>query len=250
MVKDGTMKPRVALLLVLLTAGGVLTPTLPARAALIGTAEEIRLGREAAADLERRFGVVPDPAATERLTAIGQRLARVSGRPDLPWRFRLLNVRAVNAISLPGGFIYVTRGMLAFISGDDELAFVLAHEVAHVNARHHVQLLEQHFFFTVVITLLFGGDTSAGRIADFVGFLLNRGFTRSLEFAADREGVLFAHRAGFRADAGLRFMERLQAAEGQDPSQFEVLFRTHPGLADRILRVRQQLRTLGYRVPA
>lgn len=138
--------------------------------------------------------------------------------------------------------------MLDFVDSDDELAFVLAHEVAHVNERHHVQLLEQHFLFAIVITVLFGGDATALQIANFVGFLLSRGFTRGSEFEADRVGVALAHRAGVRADAGLRFLKRLRAAEGRDPSQFEVFFRTHPGLADRITRVEEELRRLGYQV--
>lgn len=218
----------------------------PARGALISTQQEIAIGREAARDLESRFGVVRDAPATGRLGAIGGRLAGVSDRRDLPWTFRILNQRAVNAVSLPGGFIYVTRGMLDFVRSEDELAFVLAHEVAHVNQRHHVSLLERHFFMGIVISLLFGGDPTATQVANFVGFLLSRGFSRSAEFEADQVGVRLAHRAGFRADAGLRFMERLRVAEGRDPSQFEVLFRTHPALPDRIVRVREELRRLGY----
>jgi predicted Zn-dependent protease len=87
-------------------------------------------------------------------------------------------------------------------------------------------------------------------VANFVGFLLSRDFSRSAEFEADQVGVRLTHRAGFRADAGLQFMERLRAAEGRDPSQFEVLFRTHPALPDRIVRVREELRRLGYQARA
>ncbi|MDR7470509.1 MAG: M48 family metalloprotease [Armatimonadota bacterium] len=231
----------------LLVAGGV---PRPAHAALISTQQEVAIGREAARDLESRFGVVRDAAETGRLAAIGGRLAAVSDRRDLPWTFRILNQRAVNAVSLPGGFVYVTRGMLDFVRSEDELAFVLAHEVAHVNQRHHVNLLERHFFMGIVISLLFGGDPTATQVANFVGFLLSRGFSRSAEFEADQVGVHFTHRAGFRADAGLQFMERLRAAEGRDPSQFEVLFRTHPALPDRIVRVREELRRLGYQARA
>ncbi len=234
------------LLLILVLMLGIPAPR--TQAALITTQQEVAIGRDAAQELEDRFGVVQDAAQTRRLSAIGARLAAVSDRRDLPWRFRILNQKEVNAISLPGGFIYVTRGMLRFVQSDDELAFVLAHEVAHVNQRHHVNLLERYFFLSIVITLLFGGDTTATQVANFVGFLLSRGFNRGFEFEADRVGVGFAHRGGFRADAGLRFMERLRTAEGRDPSQFEVLFRTHPGLQDRIARVRQHLREMGYQV--
>jgi len=78
--------------------------------------------------------------------------------------------------------------------------------------------------------------------------MMTRGFSRELEFEADRVGVGYAHKAGMNAGAGLAFMERLRVAEGRNPSQFEVLFRTHPALSERMVRVRQQLRGLGYRV--
>src|SRR3990170_6297846 len=99
-----------ALLLILVLMLGIPAPR--AQAALITTQQEIAIGRDAARELEDRFGVVPDAAQTRRLSAIGARLAAVSDRRDLPWRFRILNQKEVNAISLPGGVIYVARGML------------------------------------------------------------------------------------------------------------------------------------------
>lgn len=239
---------RVVLLSVLIPAL-VLTPAAPATAAFISTGQEIQIGRDAAAELEAKFGVVTDPALTVAVTAAGRRLAAASLRRELPWTFRVLNTDVVNAISLPGGFIYVTKGMMTFLRSEDELAFVLGHEVAHVDRRHHVAIIERNFFFSIVLSLLFGGgDTTAGQIANLVGFLLTRGFGREAEFEADRVGVTLVHRAGFNAAAGLLFMERLRSAQGHDPSRFEVLFRTHPALVDRMVRVREQLRDLGYRV--
>jgi predicted Zn-dependent protease len=100
----------------------------------------------------------------------------------------------------------------------------------------------------IVIQIAFGRSPSAAQIADLVRFFLTQGFSRENEFEADRLGVMHAHRATFDASAGLGFMQRLRAAEGRDPSQVEVLLRTHPGLADRVVRVREQLQQLGYRV--
>lgn len=236
------------LVLVLLPAILVAGPAAPAHAALISTQQEIQIGREAAAEIEREFGLVVNPVLNQQVSSVGLRVAAVSARKELPWTFRILNVSEVNAISLPGGFIYVTRGMLSFLRSDDELAFVLAHEIGHVTQRHHVQLIERNFFFSIVVSLIFGQNPTAGQIANLARFFATTGFTRELEFAADRLGVEYTHRAGFDAAAGLVFMERLRTAQGRDPSQFEVLFRTHPALADRIVRVRAQLRGLGYRV--
>jgi predicted Zn-dependent protease len=236
---------------VLLALIGALTlvPVAPAAAALISTSQEIGIGRDAAAQLEAEYGIYQDPAAHAYLASIGARIAATSGRPNLPWTFRILNTSQVNAISLPGGYIYVTKGMMSFAQSEAELAFVLAHEIGHVDRRHHVTLIERHMGLSLLFMIIFGGraDTTA-QIANIVGVLLTRGFSREAEFEADRVGVSLAHAAGFDAGAGLAFMERLRAAEGRDPSNFQVLFQTHPALGDRITRVRDQLRTLGYRV--
>jgi len=238
----------VMLMLVVMTGGLVAVPAASVSAALISTQQEIEIGRQAAAEIEGEFGVVTDPALNQYVSNVGLRVAAVSERRELPWTFRILNESDVNAVSLPGGIIYVTRGMLSFLRSRDELAFVLAHEIGHVAKRHHVQLIERNFFSSIVISLIFGGNATGAQIANFARFMMTRGFSREAEFDADRVGVTYAHRAGFNAGAGLGFMERLRVAEGRDPSNFEVLFRTHPALSDRIVRVRQQLRGLGYRV--
>ncbi|MGH2399190.1 MAG: M48 family metalloprotease [bacterium] len=241
----GKIRLSVALMLV---AGLTLVPVAPAAAALISTAQEIQIGRDAAMQLEAEYGLVPDPAAYANVALLGGRIAAASSRPNLPWTFRVLNTSQVNAISLPGGFIYVTRGMTSFVQSEAELAFVLAHEIGHVDRRHHVSLIERHMGLSLLFSLIFGGraDTTA-QIANVLGVLLTRGFSREAEFQADQVGVSLVHRAGFDAAAGLSFMERLRTAQGRDPSRFQVLFQTHPALADRITRVREQLRTLGYR---
>jgi predicted Zn-dependent protease len=245
-VKNQTVNVKVLSVLLLLAL--LLGPATPAHAQLISETQEIQIGRRAAAELEAEFGLVADPAQHELAERIGSRLAAISDRPSLPWRFRVLNTSQVNAISLPGGFIYVTRGMMTFVQSTDELAFVLAHEVGHVDERHHVALIQRDFFFTIVVALVLGRDPGTAQIGNLVGALLNRGFSREAEFDADVAGVRLAHRAGFRAVAGLAFMERLRVTEGRDPSKVEVLFRTHPALTDRIVRVRSLLRELGYRV--
>ncbi len=222
----------------------------PARAQLIDTAKEVGIGRQVGKEIEARYGVVDNPVLLRQVEAVGLRLAKVSDRPTLPWKFKILNTREVNAISLPGGLIYITKGMMDFLQYEDELAFVLGHEVGHVSRRHHVQLLERVFYFDLIVQLLFGSQPRVAEVAEMANVLLTQGFSRDLEFEADHFGVLYAHKAGFNAGSALGFMERLRRAEGRDPSQFEVFFRTHPALVDRIGRVRNQLRELGYRISA
>jgi predicted Zn-dependent protease len=108
-------------------------------------------------------------------------------------------------------------------------------------------MIEREIALGVITRILLGGS-SVEQLAGIARGLIARGFSRENEFDADHRGVRYTHAAKFDAMQGLRFLERLRAAEGRDPGQFEVLLRTHPGLADRATRVRDQLRGLGYRV--
>ncbi len=216
-------------------------------AELINTEHEIAIGEQVAHEVESRYGIIENPIQTRQLEEVGLRIAKVSDRSALPWKFKILNTRQVNAISLPGGIIYLTTGMMSFLRFEDELAFVLGHEVGHVSRRHHVRLLERNFYIALVIQFLFGNQPRVADVAGMANLMLAQGFNRELEFEADHLGVSSAHKAGFDASAALGMMERLRRAEGKDPTQFEVFFRTHPALADRIVRVKTQLRELGYR---
>lgn len=220
-----------------------------AHAALISEAQEVALGRQAASELERQVGVVNDPALVARINRVGILLVRQSTRPRLPWTFRVLATREVNAVSLPGGFIYVTRGLVGFAQDEAELAFVLAHEVAHVQARHHVQLVERELWLSLLVDLLLGKDSTAAAAGHLLRQLATRGFSREFEYEADRLAVRLMRRAGYDPQAAVRFLERLRAREARDPGAVEVLLRTHPGLGDRVRRVREEVQRLG-RVPA
>lgn len=228
-----------------------LAPASPAVAGpwLISRDQEVQIGRQAAEQLEAEVGLSLDATLRARFDGIGRRIAQVSGRRDVLYTFRVLRSREVNAISLPGGFIYATEGLMRFVGSDAELAFVAGHEVGHVAAYHHVTMIERHLLFGLLARLLLGGEGTAAQVGGIVRFLLARGFSRENEYEADRLGFAYTHRAGYDASAGLRFLERLRAAEGRDPGQVEVLLRTHPALSDRIARAREELRMLGYRLP-
>jgi predicted Zn-dependent protease len=238
----------VAIILALVTAL-VAAPAAPAAAVLISQDDEIRIGREAAAQLEAEVGLSADQAAAARLRTVGRRVAAVSARRNLPYTFKVVRGRDVNAISLPGGFVYATEALMRFVESDAELAFVMGHEVAHVSARHHVAMLERQMVLGLLSRLLLGTDSNIAQLGQVARALVARGYSRENEYEADRIGIGYAHRAGFDASAALSFLTRLRAAEGRDPDRFEVLLRTHPALLDRIQRVRDELRALGYRVP-
>src|SRR5678815_3633109 len=102
----------------------------------VSEAEEIALGQKSDGEVRQQMGAYNDPALQRYIDGIGQRLARTSYRPNLKWTFTVVDETAVNAFALPGGFIYVTRGILPFLRDEAELAAVLGHEVGHVDARH------------------------------------------------------------------------------------------------------------------
>jgi predicted Zn-dependent protease len=110
---------------------------------LVSEGQEIQMGQQAAQEVEQSIGFVEDPELQAYVAGIGKRMAAKSERPNLPWEFHVVNDAAVNAFALPGGFIYVTRGLLAHMNSEAELATVLGHEIGHVTARHSVQQISK-----------------------------------------------------------------------------------------------------------
>ena len=123
---------RKILLIILMIFSCVLGVQPSAEAALISKSQEISMGKDVAAQLEAKYGVVQDEDLQARVNTIGQRLVAVSGRQDLEYSFKVLNSDEVNAMAVPGGFIYVFKGLLDFMPSDDELAGVLGHVVGHI----------------------------------------------------------------------------------------------------------------------
>src|SRR4026209_2117990 len=106
---------------------------------LMSEAQEISAGQEADAQVKKEMGIYNDPNLQEYVSSIGLKLAQLSERPNLPWHYSVVDVPAINAFALPGGYIYITRGILPFLNDEAELAGVLGHEIGHVTARHSAQ---------------------------------------------------------------------------------------------------------------
>lgn len=199
---------------------------------------EIRIGQQAAADIERQYGVVNDPVQTPRIQTIGRRIAAVSERPNLPWTFRILNTNAVNAFALPGGYLYVTRGLLAQNVSDAELSGVMGHEIAHVNQRHSVKAIERGMQYQLLSDLILRNSGEGLRTAAnlAVQYAVELPHSRSDEYEADDVGIRLAYNAGYPANGLLAFLQRLQALSG--PSRTPEWMSTHPLTAERIDRAR------------
>jgi beta-barrel assembly-enhancing protease len=231
----------------------VVGPVAPAHAQIGGISEqqEIQIGRQVEAQFAQKPGFINDPAATKYVTGIGRRLARVSERPKLPWTYHIINDSTPNAVAAPGGFIFVTSGLMHFVRNVNELAFVLGHETTHVAHRHAVQLaqrdMELQFGAALVSQILFGGSMTAYQLAQLGRALVDAKYSRDKEFEADHYGVIYARKAGFDPKAALTFMVRLQALDKSQPALAHA-FEDHPDTAARVAALRAELRQMGYQV--
>lgn len=255
-----TMTPRriapfiVAMVLTVAVSAPLAGPVPAAQAQLFGISEqqEIQIGREVEHQFATKYGFVRDAAQNERVRSIGLRLARVSERPNLPWTYHITRDPTVNAVAAPGGFIFVTSGLLRFVQSDNELAFVVGHETTHVAHRHAVDLaqkdMELQFGALLVTQILFGGNMGAYYISQLGRALMDAKYSRDKEFEADHYGVVFAQKAGYDPTAALAFFERLLQTEKAQPGAMIHAFEDHPDTPARITAVRTELRQMGYQV--
>ena len=197
--------------------------------------EEARSGDAIAATV---FGAAPawrNKAAQSYVNLVGRHLARQVERKDVQWRFAVLDTSSINAMAFPGGIVVITRGLYALLSTEDELAAVLAHEIAHVNRRHQWKVIQQQKLIALAGDAVTRGDSgrTAKLVADLGTKLIARGLDKSAEFEADRDGVVIAARAGYDSSALITVMERLKALK---PGQADtaLLFSTHPSPEARI----------------
>jgi beta-barrel assembly-enhancing protease len=240
-VAGGSLWARAGVLVAVLLG---LLAGVPAQAGLlkIPVAEEIKYGKQAAAQFEATKHLL-DGAVLERIQAIGDKVARQTQRPDLPYTFHLVDDPAINAITFPGGQIYVYRGLMDASPTDDELAAVLAHECAHAAKSHTYKTLWPSSVLGRLHRRLAGGS-DAGPAAAIVQALTQRGLSRQLEYEADRLGMRYAAAAGFDPKGMIGVLEFLQQTEKASPNLVEGLLRTHPKVAQRLRLARLELARL------
>jgi predicted Zn-dependent protease len=219
---------------------------------LVSEAQEIAIGRREDPRVREQYGVYDDAALQHYVNEVGQRLARASHRPHLEYRFLVLDSPEVNAFALPGGFIYVTRGLLAYLGSEAELAAVLGHELGHVTARHSVQQLTAATAANLGASILqiFVPETRGG-LGEFalnvLGSALLAGYGREHELEADRLGAEYLARTGYDPRAVIKtigllknqelFEAEVAKAEGREPRRYHGLFATHPDNDTRLQQV-------------
>ena len=197
-----------------------------------GEPEEIRIGQEFAATLLGAKPLLNDPALQRYVNTLGRWLAMQTERPDLPWTFGVLDDSGFNAFATPGGYIFVTRGLVQRMRSEAELAGVLAHEIGHVLKKHHLRAVQKNAGFALVGDILTAtgksGNAEARTALMNIGKkLYASGLDKEDEFEADRLGVVIAARAGYDAYGLPSVLQMLQRQNSGD-GDFTLLFRTHP----------------------
>lgn len=237
----------VLLLLALLNGCAVNPVTGQSELMLVSEQEERQLGLQASQSVSKEYGVYDDAALQGYVKGIARPLAQVSHRPTLDWQFQVMDSPVVNAFAAPGGYVFITRGLLAAVNDEAELAGVLAHEIGHVTARHSARQYSQSLLAGFGVQL---GTALAGSYGQALGPLLEVGtgllflkYSRDDERQADALGVEYATKAGFDANRMADFfttLQRQEALQGGKGGGLPEWFSTHPSPVDREAAVRGQ----------
>ena len=202
-----------------------------------GTESEVKIGRQLAAQVEREAKFVDDPIITEYVNRVGQNIVLHSDA-KIPFTIKVIDSDEVNAFALPGGFFFVNKGLILAADNEAELAGVMAHEIAHVAARHAMenQRKMQILDYGILAGILLGGGVignvlyNAGGLIEGLSFLK---FTRGAEEEADKLGVQYMWAAGYDPNAMATMFEKLEAKNKKKPGTIAKLFATHPAPPDR-----------------
>ncbi len=196
--------------------------------------DEEQVGEAAASRILGASGLIPSTAAQRYLNLVGNALAQRT-EANYRWRFGLIKSDSVNAFATPGGFVLVTTGLVKQLQSEDELAFVLAHEITHVVRRHHYRVVQrQRLAESAAKQMQAGSDESAfAALSQASAQIYARGLDKGSEFESDRLGVELMTQAGYDPAAAIGVLERLQRIKGDDP-RAELLFSTHPSAAERL----------------
>lgn len=202
---------------------------------LITDQQEVALGVEAARQILAQVPLAQSVGLQEYVSRLGAQVVAVTDRQDLPYRFFVLQDQTPNAFALPGGLIFVTTGLMAIMENEAQLVGVLAHEVGHVTAKHHVEKIREAALAQGVAVAAVGAEGAATQqIAGVVANLVLRGMGRQDELESDRLGASYAAKLGYDPSALTGFLQRLEAATGGGQPPWLYPLSTHPPVEQRV----------------
>jgi len=205
--------------------------------------EEIELGQAVSYRIRARYGVAQDPEVTRYLSLVGMTVAVRSGRPSLPWRWIILDSGAINAFAAPGGYVHITRGAMAAMRSEAELADVLAHEIAHVTRKHTLKGLQKSMGMELAQNRgeYVVGSAFFNAVADQAAKAVLAGFSQAEELEADQVGLDVASQVGYQA-LGLHYFLGTLKTVSADSKSKAGLFRSHPDTDERIKKANKQIK--------
>lgn len=205
--------------------------------------KEQKLGKKLSEDIEKKHDLVEDSQKNLLIRQIGNKLAKVSELKGMNYHFKILNIEGPNAFSIPGGYVYVTYDLFDFIQSDDELAGILAHEIAHVIHNHALKQTRDNTKFTLltILAVLLTGEPDVGVLGKLTTITLLNQYSREYEEEADLTATDLLIKTGYNPVGFLTFLERLYAREMFKPEVNLGIFQTHPETEDRINYVKDML---------
>ena len=211
----------------------------------INQKEEIAIGNDLAARLLGAAPLAADPQLQRYVNHVGRWIASQTARADLPWRFGVLEASQLNAFAVPGGTIFITRGLLGRMGSEAELAGVLAHEIVHVLQKHHLKAIQKGSQTSLAgdalgYALKDARSEARDKLLSLGTELYSRGLDKSDELEADRLGVMLAARAGYDSYGLPAVLQTLQAMNAQD-SGLALMFKTHPAPGERLGALGQKM---------
>src|SRR6516164_5909897 len=209
--------------------------------------KEIALGKQLAQEIEREAKIIDDPIIAEYVSRVGQNLVRNSDA-KVPFTIKVLDAEEVNAFALPGGFFFVNSGLILKADSESELAGVMAHEIAHVAARHGTrQATRGELVNLASIPLIFMGGWAGYAIRQGAGLAIPMGFltfSRTMEREADFLGLQYLYKTGYDPTSFVDFFEKIQSMEKKKPGTMSKVFSTHPMTDDRIKAAQDEIQKI------
>lgn len=211
---------------------------------LIGSAQEVALGKGVAKSVETKYRLSNAPLLNQRAQNVFTRIVKTVDRQDIKYSIKVLDTKMVNAFACPGGYLFVTKGMLDFTKNDDELACIIGHEFGHVVARHSVKALQRQIGYGILVNILANSKNKKqlASVAAVGANLVLLGYSRKNEHQSDYLGMRYAKRAGYNPAGAITFFKKLQTLQKTKLNSLTKLLSTHPPTHERIARCEEHLK--------
>lgn len=216
---------------------------------LVSGPQELQMGQQFSQEIEQQIKLYKDPEVVKYIDDLGQSLARYSKRADITYHIKVVDTDEVNAFAIPGGYLYVNRGLISTAENESELAGVMGHEIGHVVGRHGAKQVSKQHGLEIISALILGESPGLSRqiAAQFAGIGGTLGlfhYGREAENESDAYAVQEMYDAGIDPEGMATFFEKLLALHESEPSGFAALFSTHPPTQERIDHVRALIAAL------